>query len=74
MDGYDCYQNALAERVKGKLKQEFILEPCNTGRELTKLFKQSIDMYNNKKPHLGLNMKTPNIVNEKTCGSLTGFN
>jgi len=24
-DGYDCYQNALAERVNGILKQEFLL-------------------------------------------------
>ena len=22
-DGYDCYQNALAERINGILKQEF---------------------------------------------------
>ena len=24
-DGYDCYQNALAERVNGILKQEFLI-------------------------------------------------
>ena len=28
-DGYDCYQNALAERVNGILKDEFLLQrPC----------------------------------------------
>ena len=32
-DGYDCYQNALAERINGMLKNEFLLEKCNTGRE-----------------------------------------
>ncbi len=29
-DGYDCYQNALAERVNGILKQEFLLYRCIT--------------------------------------------
>ena len=29
-DGYDCYQNALAERVNGILKNEFLLQrPAN---------------------------------------------
>ncbi|ASF49162.1 hypothetical protein Q7A_03815 [Methylophaga nitratireducenticrescens] len=27
-DGYDCYQNALAERVNGILKHEFLLTKC----------------------------------------------
>ncbi len=26
IDGYDCYQNALAKRMNGILKQEFILK------------------------------------------------
>jgi transposase InsO family protein len=28
-DGYDCYQNALAERINGILKQEFLTIRCN---------------------------------------------
>lgn len=65
-DGYDCYQNALAERINGILKQEFLLETCNTERELKKLIDESIEIYNNKRPHLSLNMKTPNFIHEKT--------
>lgn len=65
-DGYDCYQNALAERVNGILKQEFLFDKCNNMQELKRLIKQSIDTYNNKRPHLALNMKTPNFVHEKT--------
>ena len=65
-DGYDCYQNALAERINGILKQEFLIEKCNTGKELELLIKESIDTYNNKRPHLSLNMKTPNFIHEKT--------
>jgi transposase InsO family protein len=64
-DGYDCYQNALAERVNGILKQEFLIETCNTGKELKKLIDESIETYNMKRPHLSLNMKTPNFIHEK---------
>lgn len=64
-DGYDCYQNALAERINGILKQEFLIYKCNNEQELEILIKESIDLYNNKRPHLSLRMKTPNFVHEK---------
>lgn len=74
-DGYDCYQNALAERINGILKQEFLVEKCNTGKELELLIKESINIYNNKRPHLSLNMKTPNFIHEKTTEDiLCGLN
>lgn len=74
-DGYDCYQNALAERINGILKQEFLINKCNNGKELETLIKESIDTYNQKRPHLNLKMKTPNFVHEKTCEDIfTGFN
>jgi len=63
-DGYDCYQNALAERVNGILKQEFLFNKCNNHMDLNLLIKQSIDIYNNKRPHLALKMKTPNFVHQ----------
>ncbi len=66
-DGYDCYQNALAERINRILKQEFLLHRCNNIDDLEALIKESIDIYNSKRPHLSLNMKTPNFVHEKTC-------
>jgi len=65
-DGYDCYQNALAERINGILKGEFLLNKCNTGKELKLLISQSIETYNNYRPHLSLNYKTPNFIHEKT--------
>lgn len=75
-DGYDCYQNALAERINGILKQEFFLLKCNTAKELEVLIKQSIKIYNDKRPHLSLNYKTPNFVhNKKTYeASFIGLN
>ncbi len=65
-DGYDCYQNALAERINGILKDEFLINKCNTGKELDLLISQSIETYNSYRPHLSLNYKTPNFIHEKT--------
>ncbi|MGR5174985.1 integrase core domain-containing protein, partial [Vibrio owensii] len=53
-DGYDCYQNALAERVNGILKQEFLLHRSRNIEELKQLVKQSVSIYNNMRPHLSL--------------------
>lgn len=64
-DGYDCYQNALAERINGILKQEFLIHKCNNAKELELLIKESIEIYNNRRPHLSLNMKTPNFIHNK---------
>jgi len=65
-DGYDCYQNALAERVNGILKDEFLIYRCNTFDELQQLIKESVEVYNSKRPHLSLGYKTPNFVHQKT--------
>ncbi len=64
-DGYDCYQNALAERINGILKEEFLITKCNTGKKLKQLIDESIKIYNNKRPHLSLNYKTPNFIHNK---------
>lgn len=69
-DGYDCYQNALAERINGILKYEFLLYECNTFDELKVLIKESIHLYNEMRPHLSLNMLTPNQVH-RNIGSDT---
>lgn len=65
-DGYDCYQNAPAERINGILKQEFLFNKCNNYQDLNILIKQSIYIYNEKRPHLALKMKTPNFIHQKT--------
>ena len=58
-----CYENAIAERVNGILKDEFYLEQCffNT-RNACNATKNAIEIYNNKRLHLSLGYKTPNMV------------
>jgi putative transposase len=73
-DGHDCYQNALAERMNGILKQEFLIETCSTGKELETLVMESVDTYNRSRPHSSLSMKTPDLIHEEAREtSLTGF-
>ena len=61
-DGYDCYQNALAERVNGILKHEFLLNKPWHLAEARKMLTQSISIYNTQRPHLNLKCKTPEHV------------
>lgn len=68
-DGYDCYQNALAERINGILKQEFLIYRCKTFDDLKALVNESVDVYNRLRPHLSLAMKTPNEVHKKASCS-----
>lgn len=61
-DGYDCYQNALAERVNGILKTEFLLVLPKYLAEAQKMVDQSVQTYNTRRPHLALKYKTPDAV------------
>jgi transposase InsO family protein len=61
-DGYDCYQNALAERVNGILKHEFLLNKPKDLGEARKMVKQAIRIYNERRPHSSLKYKTPDAV------------
>ncbi len=64
-DGYDCYQNALAERMNGILKNEFLTQIPTDIKQLRKMVSQSIKTYNSQRPHLSLHMKTPNQVHRE---------
>lgn len=64
-DGYDCYQNALAERINGILKDEFLYPLCCSEEVLKQLIKESIQIYNQRRPHLSLNMATPDFIHQK---------
>ncbi len=61
-DGYDCYQNALAERVNGILKDELLFVLPDDLAQARLLVQQAVHLYNEERPHLALNYLTPNQV------------
>lgn len=57
---YDPYENAIAERINGILKQEFDIAKNIKELDLKKeLIKNAIAIYNNRRPHLSNHMLTP---------------
>ena len=60
-----CYENAMAERVNGILKDEFYLDQTFTSVVQAKnATKNAIKLYNNKRLHLSLDYRTPNYVHQ----------
>jgi len=58
-----CYENAIAERVNGILKDEFYLDQCFYSTQHASIAtKSAIEIYNSKRLHLSLGYKTPNMV------------
>jgi len=57
---YDPYENAIAERINGILKQEFKIARNIKNLDLKKkLIKNAIEIYNNLRPHLSNHTLTP---------------
>ena len=44
-DGYDCYQNVLAERMNGTLKQRYLIRKTNNKKELQKMIEEAFESY-----------------------------
>lgn len=61
-DGYDCYQNALAERVNGILKTELLLQRPADLHQAARMVRQSVQIYNQERPHQSLKYKTPDEI------------
>jgi putative transposase len=62
----DPYENAIAERINGILKQEFMIDTYHLDIPLMKeLIKEAIDIYNNERPHWSNHMLTPNQMHQK---------
>lgn len=62
----DPYENALAERMNRTLKDEFGLGLTLPDKKVAiPLAQQAIDLYNNRRPHLALGMKTPQQAHKK---------
>ncbi|RLD55893.1 MAG: IS3 family transposase [Bacteroidetes bacterium] len=61
-----CYENAVAERVNGILKDEFYLDQTFFNvKHAQGAVKNAISLYNQRRLHLSLDYKTPNMVYNK---------
>jgi transposase InsO family protein len=56
----DCYENAVAERVNGILKEEYDLGMRFITKNIAvKTTKEAINLYNTRRLHSSINFKTP---------------
>ena len=63
-----CYENAMAERVNGILKDEFYLDQTfDSLAHAKRATKNAIKLYNEVRLHLSLNFNTPNMVYKLTA-------
>lgn len=60
------YENALAERVNGILKEELIEEHIQTKKEGLEVVKDSIVIYNEVRLHSSIDYLTPSVAHTKT--------
>ena len=71
---YDPYENAIAERVNGILKQEFDIDKYNTAIVIKqKLVQNAIEIYNTIRPHLSNYMLTPNRMHQQNKIKRKGY-
>jgi putative transposase len=62
----DPYENAVAERINGILKQEFSIDKYNQGAKITnQIVKESVTIYNGLRPHYSNFMLTPNQMHSQ---------
>jgi len=63
-----CYENALAERVNGILKQEYEMDRTFRTKDQAKAaFGQAVWLYNHRRPHLRLNYRFPADVHAEAA-------
>jgi transposase InsO family protein len=63
-----CYENALAERVNGILKQEYEMDRTfRTKAQARAAFDQAAWLYNHRRPHLALSYQFPADVHERAA-------
>jgi transposase InsO family protein len=63
----DPYENAVAERVNGILKDEYELETTFANYlEANEAVKTAVDKYNNRRPHASCNYLFPSEAHKQT--------
>ena len=66
IEKYDPYENAIAERVNGILKQEFDIDKYDANLNFRRsVVKDAIRIYNEIRPHLSNHMLSPNKMHQQ---------
>ena len=61
----DPYENAVAERINGILKYEFgLIRTIPSMKLAQQMLKHAVEVYNNKRRHCSLEMKTPAFAHQ----------
>ncbi len=59
----DPLENAVAERLNGIIKGEYLEElDCNSPQEAKRRLKKAVELYNNERSHMSIGYLTPNQV------------
>lgn len=62
----DPYENAVAERINGILKQEFMIDKYEQNMETMKVIvKEAVEIYNQNRPHFSNYLLTPNQMHKQ---------
>lgn len=63
----DPYENAVAERINGILKQEFVIDTYHQDLKTMKIIvKESIEIYNHQRPHYSNYLLTPEQMHHQS--------
>ena len=62
----DPYENALAERVNGIIKGEYLEKRYADDQSANKDVRSSISLYNKERLHLSIGMMTPEYVHQSS--------
>lgn len=63
-----CYENAMAERVNGILKQEYEMDRCFATKAQARVaFSQALWLYNHRRPHMSLGYRFPGDVHRQAA-------
>lgn len=73
-ESYDPYSNAIAERVNGILKQEFLLEQYNLPLNIMKdVVKDAVKIYNLQRPHYSCSYLTPEQMHRQSTKQIKTY-
>jgi transposase InsO family protein len=62
----DPYENAIAERINGTLKQEFLIDTYHQDLPTMKtIVRETIEIYNNQRPHYSNYLLTPRQMHDQ---------